>query len=197
MLKCISNFKSFTARLLCIFTHILFFKHSQYKVTRSLQDFSGNTCIAASWWLFFQWQYFFFFFFFVPLLPQHFLSFILMSIGYLTELQGELAGIQDNLSAQAAVRWWLSRGSVCLCNLVQQCSLATFLEADLDFDIECVHSFCSSLFGWKAGCVLLWTWECGAALQKLITQGTEALCDLRIIWGLTREGGWQFCKATR
>lgn len=37
-----------------------FFKHSQYKVTRSLQDFSGNTCIAASWWFFFQWHYFFF-----------------------------------------------------------------------------------------------------------------------------------------
>lgn len=140
---------------------------------------SLERCPAVSWWVFFQWHDFFFFFF--PL-PLHFLlSFIVMYIAYLAELQRELAGNQDNLSAQAAVRWWLSRGTVCLCSLLQRCSLTSFLEANLVFDIECVHSSSSSLFWWKGGCVLLWTSKHGVALQKLITQGTEALCDLRIM----------------
>lgn len=48
--------------------------------------------------------------FFLLLPPCFLLSFILMYTSYLTELQGELAATQDNLSAQSAVRWWLSRG---------------------------------------------------------------------------------------
>lgn len=157
---------------------IFCFKHSQYKTTWSLQDFSGKmSCSILMSFLPVTWLFFFFF----PL-PLHFLlSFIVMYIAYLAELQRELAGNQDNLSAQAAVRWWLSRGTVCLRSLLQRCSLTSFLEANLVFDIECVHSSSSSLFWWKGGCVLLWTSKHGVALQKLITQGTEALCDLRIM----------------
>lgn len=51
----------------------------------------------------------------------------------------------------------------------------------LIFYTECVHSSCSSLFWWKGGHVLLWTWKHGAALQKIITLWPEAPCDLRII----------------
>jgi len=78
-----------------------------------------------------------------------------------------MARTQRNRSAQAAVRWWLSRGTVCLCRLLRHCSLATFLAANLGFDTECVHTSCSSLFWRKGGHVLLWTWKHGAAQQQL------------------------------
>lgn len=68
-----------------------------------------------------------------------------------------------------------SAEALCACSVLQQCSLTTFREANLVFDIECVHSSCSSLFWRKGQHVLLWTWKCEAALQKLITQGTESL----------------------
>lgn len=62
---------------------------------------------------------------------------------------------------------------------VSLCSAAAPLTSNpsrrqvLALTLKSVHSSCSFLFWWKGGCVLQWTWKCGAALQKLITQGTR------------------------
>lgn len=164
---------------LLISLSVFYSRHSQYKSTRSLWDFSGNRWPAIS-------------LSFIPVTRPFFSSSHRVFFSHSswcihpTSQNCKESWQQPRTTYQPSQQWGGDSAEALQRSLQSAAALLTHNlpgGRSLILDTDCVHrSSCSSLlFLWEGGHVFLWTGKHGAVVQQLIMVGPVALCDLRII----------------